>query len=253
MALPFFNAYRGSIGRFFQGDLTLVCYWQLDGSSIDNSGNGNNGTDTAVSYGSAYSRFNGGRGGYFNGSSSYIDAGNGALGGNITVSVWVYPQNISTDWAGIVSKNSGQQSGTAVFWFGQHSTDGALRFGIYLNGSTETPLDTGVVITNKKWYYLVATYDGHYQKIYVDGKLVAVSSDLNSVLPSNTSNYWIGKSTAPTPFNGYINEVAIFSRALSPAEISQYYQWATSQPRKTYYEVGELSVPNTRRRLLLSM
>jgi hypothetical protein len=242
---------RGSIKLFFKGDPTLKCYWALDGNSIDYSGNGNNGTSFNVIYGSAYSRFSWGQGAYFNGSNSYIDAGNQALGGNITVSVWVYPKNISTDFAGFVNKNN--ISGQRVFWFGQHANDGALRFGIYFDGVNETYLDTGIVITNNKWYYLVATYDGHYQKIYVNGRLVAASSDLNSVLPSRTSNYWIGRSTAPTPyFSGYIDEVAVFSRALSLDEISAYYKWAIGARNKSIFIFDVPSVINARRRLLLS-
>jgi Concanavalin A-like lectin/glucanases superfamily len=128
----------------------------------------------------------------FDGIDDYVDCGTASLGGSITVEAWIYPTDVSSDWAGIAGKHN--ISNERVFWLGQHSTDGVLRFGIYLNGDTETALDTDTaVITNNRWYHIAATYDGHYQKIFVDGELVKSSVDHNTTLPTGTSNYFIGR------------------------------------------------------------
>ena len=113
-------------------------------------------------------------------------------------------------------------SGEGVFWLGQHSTAGVVRFGIYLTGSdsTETYLDTdGAVLSNNSWYHVAATYDGNYQKIYINGSLVKTSADRNAVLPSGTSEYRIGLSTA-NYFDGIIDEVRIWNAARSADEIA---------------------------------
>jgi hypothetical protein len=148
-----------------------------------------------------------------------VDCGNEALGGSISVECWVKPAQIATDWVGFVCKNEDKASGEGVFWLGQHSTDGKVRFGVYLNGSSESYIDTdGAVISNGSWYHVAATYDGSYQKIYINGTLVKTSSDLNTVLPSGTSNYYIGLSTTAN-FAGRIDEVRIWNDVRTAAEI----------------------------------
>jgi len=153
------------------------------------------------------------------GTNDYVDCGNEALGGSISVECWVKPAQIATDWVGFVCKNEDKDSGEGVFWLGQHSTDGKVRFGVYLNGTSESYIDTdGAVISNGSWYHVAATYDGNYQKIYINGTLVKTSSDLNTVLPSGTSNYYIGLSTAAY-FSGRIDEVRIWNDVRTAAEI----------------------------------
>ena len=154
------------------------------------------------------------------GTNDYVDCGNEALGGSISVECWVKPAQIATDWVGFVCKNEDKDSGEGVFWLGQHSTDGKVRFGVYLNGTSESYIDTdGAVISNGSWYHVAATYDGNYQKIYINGTLVKTSSDLNTVLPSGTSNYYIGLSTAAY-FAGRIDEVRIWNDVRTAAEIA---------------------------------
>ena len=154
------------------------------------------------------------------GTNDYVDCGNEALGGSISVECWVKPAQIATDWVGFVCKNEDKDSGEGVFWLGQHSTDGKVRFGVYLNGTSESYIDTdGAVISNGSWYHVAATYDGNYQKIYINGTLVKTSSDLNTVLPSGTSNYYIGLSTEAY-FSGRIDEVRIWNDVRTAAEIA---------------------------------
>ena len=154
------------------------------------------------------------------GTNDYVDCGNEALGGSISVECWVKPAQIATDWVGFVCKNEDKASGEGVFWLGQHSTDGKVRFGVYLNGTSESYIDTdGAVISNGSWYHVAATYDGNYQKIYINGTLVKTSSDLDTVLPSGTSNYYIGLSTEAY-FSGRIDEVRIWNDVRTAAEIA---------------------------------
>ena len=156
----------------------------------------------------------------FDGADDYVDCGDAALGGSFSVECWVKPSQIATNWAGFVSKNEDMSSGEGVFWLGQHSTSGVVRFGIYLNGTSENYLDTdAAVIANGSWCHVAATYDGNYQKIYINGSLVKTSSDLNTVLPSGTSNYYMGRSTAAY-YSGRIDEVRIWNDVRTAAEIA---------------------------------
>jgi hypothetical protein len=246
MALPFFNAYRGSIGRFFQGDPTLVGYWQLGGNSLDNSGNGNNGTDTAVSYSPAYSRFSGGQGAYFNGSSSYISVANSPsleITGALTLSAWVYLPSIPSSTSYSIINKSADNISNWEYEF-RVVSGGALGF---LSANTSNYFNittTNLLTTAGVWYHVAVTRSSSASNatiaFYVNG--VAYSGTIVSNNPSyvgtSTLTVNIGAATnAPTKqwFNGYIDEPAIFSRALSPAEISQYYQWATSFKKQSWY------------------
>ncbi|HEX8073006.1 MAG TPA: LamG-like jellyroll fold domain-containing protein [Pyrinomonadaceae bacterium] len=71
--------------------------------------------------------------------------------------------------------------------------------------------------------YVVATYDGSQAKIYRNGVLACSQSAGNSI-PANNHPLRIGADqNGGTPFNGLIDEVEIFSRALTPAEIKNIY------------------------------
>jgi hypothetical protein len=67
----------------------------------------------------------------------------------------------------------------------------------------------------KSWTHLVGTFDGVTAKIY-----------MNAVLLLNNRHQWeviIGGSGTCTHFNGSINEVLIYNRALNTTEISILY------------------------------
>jgi hypothetical protein len=252
MALPFFNAYKGSIGRFFQGDPTLVGYWQLDGNSLDNSGNGNNGTNNGAT--PAPGKF--GQAMYFNGTSNYVSVPNSSslsVTTAITIAAWIKPYNFTTESC-VLAKWYQNGSNWSYVLYGKGTANAGFRLYngssnfVQLTGWTDNPII-------EKWNFIVATWDNSsgIARVFVNNKLVGTQTGAFSTILTTANPVWIGNDGYNSYFAGSIDEVAVFSRALSLAEISQYYQWAMSQSRKTYYEVGGLLVPNTRRRLLLSM
>jgi hypothetical protein len=78
-----------------------------------------------------------------------------------------------------------------------------------------------------KWYFIAATYDGQQGNIYVDGKLAATSTAENvGPLPTNTWALCIGEhqEIPGRNFNGLIDEVKIYDRALSPEEVAKHFE-----------------------------
>jgi hypothetical protein len=79
---------------------------------------------------------------------------------------------------------------------------------------------------------IVATMDtvAPSKALYWDGQPVAKDQDPNA--PQKTTQFTIGESPVFTGrfFDGGIDEVAIWDRALSPADIAAIYKAATTKP-----------------------
>ncbi len=73
-----------------------------------------------------------------------------------------------------------------------------------------------------EWHHIAGTYDGKIFKAYIDGEL-AKEWEYAGKMPENTAPVTIGKRSKADEcfFNGIIDEVAIFNRALSAEEIEE--------------------------------
>ena len=95
-------------------------------------------------------------------------------------------------------------------------------------------LDVGhLPFTTNEWHHFVASYDGEKAAIYLDGEKKGEKAfQTKTVL----SQYLLGKSYEQRGyFDGLIDELIVFNRALSDGEIKALYN------RKEYSELGELS------------
>jgi len=90
------------------------------------------------------------------------------------------------------------------------------------DGSVEPRAPSGVVATTEQWFYVTVTWDKVTLRIYVNGVLRS-SSTRTMELTSTTAEARIGRgqmtSVDANPFNGLIDEVRIYNRALSATEI----------------------------------
>ena len=81
-------------------------------------------------------------------------------------------------------------------------------------------------LINGQWNNVVATFDGTYKRIYVNGNLVATSSALTGTITQNTTGYaYIGAygNLAGYYFNGNIADTKVYNRALTATEIQQNF------------------------------
>ncbi|QJE97925.1 LamG-like jellyroll fold domain-containing protein [Luteolibacter luteus] len=109
---------------------------------------------------------------------------------------------------------------TQYLFLTPNSASGTMRFGITLGGNaTQEYLDAPMAPAGE-WTHVAVVLSGSTGTIYVNG--AAVSTGTITLDPSNvapTLNY-IGKSQWPDPyFNGAIDELRIFNRALNAAEV----------------------------------
>lgn len=82
----------------------------------------------------------------------------------------------------------------------------------------------GSQIWDGEWHHVAGTYDGSHVRLYVDGAEIGNGSQTNLAIGYGMPTHddlLIGQvgGTCSLPFNGDIDEVEIFDRALSPAEI----------------------------------
>jgi len=248
---------RGRIGMFFGNDPSLLVYWQLQNNSLDNSGHGYNGTDTAVTYGQR--GFRDGMGSVnFNGSNSYIQTPNlSAINSNTqpySVAVW-----FNAAAAGVIVNETGEAS-ISAYWhqsFMEILSSGSVVVRVF----SLSPVTAGAATFNT-WHYVVLTYDGTNVRSYLDGVAGGTTTGTRSSPSTIGYGEYFNLGAADSTnlgsgawFNGLMEEFAVFSRALSPQEISQYYNWAISNQKRNTPTIDPSLLFNpaiARRRLLLT-
>ncbi len=193
------------------------------GKTKDYSGHGNNGTVDGATW-SATAGFDG-KGAYsFTGTNGeYIDAGNvpGINGASaLSVEAWVYVNAFSGD-NGIVAKRvAGVGEGFQLISY----DSGGNHFHWYpeTTGTNNVASSVKNKVINT-WYHVVGTYDGSYARIYVNGVLEDTQVVTGTII-SSAASIWIGNYySTDHPFDGKIDSIRIYNRALSPAQIKALY------------------------------
>jgi hypothetical protein len=142
--------------------------------------------------------------------------------GPFTIAVWFKVIELGGGHSAIVTK--GDQS-----WrFQQGSKQYEMNFASNYGQTLENGLHGKTEVADRRWHLGVAVYEPQgniaRKRLYVDGQLDALGE---SPLPLNpTSNpVWIGSNSAQSrrEFHGWIDEVMIFARALSPEDVQRMY------------------------------
>jgi len=207
-------------------DITLVSSWSMDDNAanttvVDSSGNGNNGTAQRYTKHIATQGVIDGALA-FNGRSDYINCGKRRslnITGSITLSAWIYPASLNGT---IISKRT-YSRGPVVQYLLDTDDHNKLRFLWYNRGWKGVSHDASA-LTNQ-WSHVVGTYDAdsNVVKLYVNGNEVASGKERSGLISNNVPvmiGAWHNGVTACNVFKGAIDQVMIFNRALSPAEVS---------------------------------
>lgn len=201
-----------------RNDANLEAYWRFASSSVDETANNNDGTDTSMSYTSGAGKF--GNGASFNGSGYIVvDNTNIPLTGSFTFSLWVNPTSVSSAIQFFIANDN--SSGTRSFAFGIDA-NGKIYF-----ERTGTPFGadgTGRSLTAGVWNYVTLVYDGTNISSYINGILNQKVAMVG--LNSTTNDIYIGRrqyTGSNLPFTGSMDDVAIFDRALTETEIKSIF------------------------------
>lgn len=210
------------------GDTSCIATYSFDGSSTDLSGNYNgtdtnilykyDGTPTAVDFGVGGKTLYGAR---FNGSSSKIDLGNNSSNNSSTISVSLWFKTSGHSGTATLINNGGANSGETGYYLGLNS-NGTIKF----EASTGT-INGSVNYADNNWHQIVLTLNNGAYNIYVDGNQTPVLTGSGAFTATATRPTWIGQfsytASAIEFFNGSIDQVRVFNKALSSAEVSKLY------------------------------
>jgi fibronectin type 3 domain-containing protein len=200
------------------GSPGLVAAYGFDEGSgsttADQSGGGNNGALSNASW-AATGRY--GKAISFNGTNSMVtipDSNALDLTTGMTIEGWVQP-TVSNSWETLIVK---ERPGDLVYGL-YSSTDANRPQSQVTIGGTARLLNGPAQIPGGSWTHVAATYDGTTQRLYVNGAQVS-TLPIAGTIDTSASPVRIGGNTIWAEwFNGLIDEVRIYNRALSAAEI----------------------------------
>lgn len=139
--------------------------------------------------------------------------------GEISISLWVKPDLVSAMERTIISKTVGPSAQDHI-WSIAFINASALRFRLR-TGSITTELSTPASsIFSGAWYHVAATYDGSSMRIHLNGALMAESAANGAMgfhpqAPASLA----AQSNGTHPFSGWLDDVRIYPRGLSQAEV----------------------------------
>jgi hypothetical protein len=256
--------YNAGINSSEVSNSGIINYWELDNAStvkdlvgssdgtpsgtlVLNDGNNGTvqGTPDSITIREGLNSNRDGLGFYFKNPSSNVLRLNGvdeyvvapdtdlSLSEQITIECWA--KNNSDDLATdeYFASHYETTSGNYRSWFFRMKPNEALRFVWSSNGTDYSAVETSSSVSNvNTWRHYVVTLASGVPKIYVDGESLTLDSIYNSnglqtSIYNTIGNIFIGRIAANDNdyhWNGLIDEVKIYNRALSLAEIQKNYK-----------------------------
>ena len=209
-----------------------MAYWPFDGNANDASGNGNHGTTHGVTL--TTDRFGNENGAYyFDGDvKSFIEVPNSPSLQNITqritISAWIKPSKWTGDYIPILSKGDIERQYGLQFCRSGTDTRYDLKDedGVCSYSSCGLSLDA--------WQHVVVTYDGNQILAYKNGECIGTDM-ISSDFFANTENLYIGRDYPgyDEDYYGALDDLCIYNRALSAAEVKALYDGTTVTPTPT--------------------
>lgn len=236
--LPFLPALLIYINSTAQVSLTtgLVAYYPFNGNTKDESGNNNNPVFSNAGF-IADRKGNANSAGYFNGRNQYIKVKNNpSLNFNraFSISVWVM---VNDFYEGLCHGNRIIMKGATDYKNGNYFltyddnyytsgnncyTDIVDKKHQTFYGPNTSNMFSKEYVPVKKWQLLTLVYDGKTIKLFIDCNLYS-SGNCSACSFTNEDDLYIGRmenSKFPYWFNGCMDELRIYNRALTADEIA---------------------------------
>lgn len=226
-----------SLDDDLKNDIQL--YYSLDDDDLDGSGNPldltpnnndgtNNGATTGVT-GIINQSFDFEDSNHDNVDTSYsIPSGQD----KITISTWVNPNNVN-NYGSIIND---RDRSTRAIELNRNDGTGNFRIDLKTDSNGRVGVNSGVQVNGRDWTLVTVTYDGSDLKIYIDGSLENSASQFGNIVVTN-ENLHLGIQARDNsyPWNGKIDELAIWNKALTSTEIQELYDRQVNEFKGAQY------------------
>jgi len=193
----------------------LVAWWKAESNGNDEMGNFN-----LTGPGNAFGTGLFGMGFLLDGSSAFFESGSGSNASfvnlpSFTIEGWVKIADVSGMRVIFSRRADGSASGPLFALNGSHL--------FYQVGNGNVSGQTTFVVSNI-FRHVAVVYDGSNVKFYVDGQPDGSDHPLSGTVPSDGVTLRVGAKLGPavgaySPFAGTIDDLAFYSKALSPTDI----------------------------------
>ena len=205
------------------GTENLVAYYAMENNAQDGSGTGNNG----VLVGGAQFAQDAYRGTVLSvdGVDDVMEVPHSASIGfndatNLTVTLWLQPAQLPrASWTSIIAKNRDVSAGDAYGIWISTSNDWHFRVGS-TSGNANLPAAPDAT---EGWHFVAMAHDADATTLrgYLDGRMIYENTSSNPAPLTAVSPLWIGGAQGMTEYYpGLLDEVRIYNRVLSDAEMS---------------------------------
>ena len=235
------HQHRDQVSSVSSGPVAAYNFEEVSGTKVINaSGQGNHGTRkgnlriTQGRFGKALS---------FDGLNDWVtvnDAASLDLTTGMTVEAWVYPTESMTGWRTLVTKESPPDR--ASYYLHANSDTDQPATGVFIGDYQD--VRGGPWLWPNTWVHLAGTYDGTTRRLYVDGSKVANRAQPGPIEISGGALRIGGHSIWEEFFEGRIDEVRVYNRALSATEITtDVTPRSLSPPRPSSWLAIRMSPP----------
>jgi hypothetical protein len=138
-----------------------------------------------------------------------------------TISVWIWPQQIDSGYVRIIDFGNGPSSDNIILALTTGAPLTPPYLGIYSNFSQIIEAFSSSNLTQSKWQFLAATFNGTNARVYLNGELKANLSYMYSLPTLSRSHCYIGKSNwAGDGYSySYLDDLKFFNKSLTQDEI----------------------------------
>ena len=203
------NRWAGLVAAFAFNDLAGT-------AAPDSSGSGNHGVISGATWSPASGKFGGALS--FDGVNDLVSVPDSAsldLTTAMTLEAWVRPRNLSSGYDTVLMKEVPSELSYALYARGATNRPSAwARTG----GVSRSAIGTAALALNA-WSHLAATYNGSSLVLYVNGAVAATRAMTGAMQTSNEMLRIGGNAVWGEFFDGFIDEVRVYNRALTQPEI----------------------------------
>jgi hypothetical protein len=225
---------------------SLVSYWRLNETSGTQAADGkglNHGTYTGgYTLNEPGATTDGDRAVRFNGSTGYVAVPHSPtlnFSTALTVETWVRPASQAPNQYSTVISKPFTARAEPYNEFALNTNAGAAATAEFqlATGGVRTSLGGTTTLPTDRYSHLVGTWNGAVMRLYVDGVLQSSTAKTGTITNYNQPLH-IGRLPSGNYLDGWVDEVALYSSTLTPAEVAQRYRGNEVYDWKVVFDNG---------------